>query len=185
MLPHWIVEVLFLLFILQASNWPRFVLTPLYSSLRRERLISSCCFFARQDYWVGLGPPCLCLLDGLITFLDLHWRASQCSIASCQQASSSLYLLHWGGVFLQPPTPLSGALIWCITEKLETAGCPTPTVIMGLLQPLDHSSPPECIVSQQPIHLSSCLSHFQACLGYKKTLDERGGWPEETVLCLD
>lgn len=53
-------------------------------------------------------------------------------------------------------------------EKLHSAVVLLPQLLPYLLQPLDLSSPPECIVSPLAHHLSSCLAHFQALLGIRR-----------------
>lgn len=101
-------------------------------------------------------------------FLDLCWRASQCSIASSQRASSSVHLLYLGYIFLQPPSGSYGALTWWVMSKLNSAGCTTPT---GSTAPASASRP--LFTSRMHcVCVPSCLANFQAPSGYKKTLGE-------------
>lgn len=90
---------------------PWSVLTSLHSSLRRQRLINSQCILVGRMSGLAFDPLTVYLLNHWIAFIR------QCLIASCQQASSSVCLLYWGSIFLQPPSQFSGALTCCIPGK--------------------------------------------------------------------
>lgn len=172
MLSLCVLEVLFLLFMLQCLWGAESVLTPPDSFLSIERLISSCCsffFFARQEEQVGPGPPSPYLFAGWTAFLDLCWRASQCPIASSQWASSRVHLLYWGYIFLQPPSRSYGA------HTGSTAPAPASWPFF--------TSRMRCvfiIVSVCPV----VLLIFRLFLGIRRSWGKGWGWQGGTVLCL-